>query len=309
MARVLITGVRGQLGSFLAELLLADGHDVVGLTRSPDQPLAPGIVRANGSLEPSDVESLLGDNGPLTAVVHLASLTSMARSWQEPMLTFDSNARAAAALVFAAKDTGIRVVHASSAEIFGRASSPTQDEGTPIDPVSPYGIAKAAAHLAIRFGRRECKAPMSNLIFYLGESLRRGPDFVMRKITRGVAAIAAGRERHVALGNTSAIRDFCHARDLATAAKLLALGGTPGDYICASGEGHSIQDVAETACRLAGLAPDAVLRTDPSLFRPNDNPSLVGDSRALRALGWAPQVSFEGLVTELFEHEMRAARA
>ncbi len=308
MDRVLITGVRGQIASFLAEQLLAEGHEVVGLTRSEDDTLPDGIVRARGSLEPGvGVEALVRDNGALTAIVHLASLTSMARSWQEPMLTFDLNARAAVAIVFAARDTGIRIVHASSAEIFGRASTPIQDEQTPLDPVSPYGIAKAAAHLAIRFGRREYKGPMSNLIFYLGESLRRGPDFVMRKITRSVAAIAAGHQTHLSLGNTSAVRDFCHAKDLAAAAKLLALGATPGDYVCASGEGHAIKDIVDTACRIAGLNPAECVRTDPSLFRPNDIPSLVGDGAKLRALGWVPTVSFEALVAELLDHEMRAA--
>jgi GDPmannose 4,6-dehydratase len=310
MDRVLITGVRGQIASFLAEQLLAEGHEVVGLTRSPDDALPDGIERARGSLEPgAGIEALVRENGALTAIVHLASLTSMARSWQEPMLTFDLNARAAVALVFAARDARVRIVHASSAEIFGRAATPIQDEQTPLDPVSPYGIAKAAAHLAIRFGRREYKAPMSNLIFYLGESLRRGPDFVMRKITRGVAAIAAGREKHIALGNTSAVRDFCHAKDLAAAAKLLALGAKPGDYVCASGEGHAIKDIVDTACRLAHLDPADCVRTDPSLFRPNDIPSLVGNGSALRALGWAPTVSFEALVGELLDHEMREAKA
>ena len=305
MARVLVTGVRGQIGSYLAELLLADGHEVVGLAHSRSETLAVGIEVAEGSVEPGGVDALLGNNGPLDAVVHLASVTSMVRSWQEPMLTFDENARAAVALAFGAQSKGIRLVHASSAELFGRAAAPIQNETTAIDPISPYGVAKAAAHFAVRFARREYGAAMSNLIFYLGESPRRRPDFVMRKITRTVAAIAAGRETHLTLGNTSAVRDFSHARDLAAAAKLLALGGAPGDYVCASGEGHTILDVATTACRLAGLDAMTCIRTDPALLRPNDIPSLIGDSSALRALGWAPTVKFEALVAELLEHAMR----
>lgn len=306
-ARVLVTGVRGQIGSYLAEQLLAEGHEVVGLTRMPSDVLPPGVERARGSLE-GDAAELLDRNGALTAVVHLASSTSMAETWKQPMQTFELNGRVAVALAFAACERKLRVVHASSAEIFGRASTPVQSETTPIDPISPYGVAKAAAHHAIRFGRRERAAPLSNLIFYLAESPRRRPDFVMRKITRTIALIAAGREERLMLGNTSAVRDFSHAKDFASAAKLLALGATPGDYVCASGSGHSVQEIVEVACRFAGVDPREHVGVDPAFLRPNDIPSLVGDNRALRAQGWAPTVDFEGLVGELLEYEAALAK-
>jgi GDPmannose 4,6-dehydratase len=303
MERVLITGVGGQVGSYLAEMLVSDGHAVIGLEVSAGEPLPDGVERAHGSLEPEGISALLRENGRLTAIVHLASVTSMVQSWEQPVRTFDLNGRAAVAMAFAGmQDSGVRLINASSAEIFGRASAPVQDESTPIDPVSPYGIAKAAAHMAVRFVREAHGAPASNLVLYLAESPRRRPTFVLPKIVRSVAAIARGEAEHLVLGNVDAVRDFSHARDVAAAAKLLALGATPGDYVCASGKGRTIREVAETACRLAGLDPAGRIRTDPTLLRPNDIPSLVGDNKRLRALGWEPRISFEELLRELLEH-------
>jgi len=307
-ARVLVTGVRGQIASYLAEQLLAEGHEVVGLTHGSGDALPLGIQRARGSLEPAGIPALLDSNGPLTAVVHLASSTSMAETWTRPMETFELNGRVGVALAFAACERQLRLVHASSAEIFGRAATPVQNEATPIDPISPYGVAKAAAHHAVTFGRRERGAPLSNVIYYLAESPRRRPDFVMRKITRTVAQIVAGRANELTLGNTSAIRDFSHAKDMASAAKILALGAKPGDYIACSGVGHSIDAIVESAFRIGGIDRNKYVRVDPALFRPNDIPSLVGDNSALRALGWSPTVGFEALVRELYEYEAELAR-
>jgi GDPmannose 4,6-dehydratase len=308
MARVLITGASGQVGSYLAELLLSEGHGVVGLASTPERPLPAGVERAQGSLLPEGIDGLLGDNGPLTALVHLASFTSMVESWSDPLRTFDLNGRAGVALAFGlARHEGLRLVHASSAEIFGRAASPVQREDTPLAPVSPYGIAKVAAHSAVRFVRDTQHAPASNLILYPTESPRRRPNFALRKIVRTVAAIGRGEAEFLTLGNADAVRDFSHARDVASAAKLLALGATPGDYICASGRGRSIREAAETAFRIAGVDPTGRIRIDPALLRPNDIPSLVGDNRALRSLGWEPAIPFDQLVRELLDLEAEPA--
>jgi GDPmannose 4,6-dehydratase len=251
---------------------------------------------------------VLAAAGRLDAVIHLAGQSSVAASWKAPLETFDVNARLATALIYeVAKHEGVALVHASSAEIFGGATTATQNEGTPIAPVSPYGVAKAAAHASVRVARDALRAPMSNLI-YLGESERRAPTFVFRKITRGLAAVALGRVQHLSLGNTSIVRDFCHADDLTAAACLLALGATPGDYICASGEGHSIAEVAHAVCGVLGLDPDQVLRTDPSLYRSADAPSLVGDASRLRALGWKPAVGFSDLVERIARFDLAALR-
>jgi GDPmannose 4,6-dehydratase len=306
MARLLVTGVTGQIGSYLAEALLESGHEVCGVGGPHEARLAAGVRPARGTLDRA--EALLDDNGPIDAVVHLGGQSSVSVSWQDPMGTFDSNARLSAALAFAAARRGLRFVQASSAEIFGNAEAPVQDESTPIAPVSPYAVAKAAAHLATRLAREGFGAPASNLIFYPGESPRRRPTFIFRKITRTVAAISMGEAQELVLGDTSVVRDFSHARDLAAAAMLLALGATPGDYVCASGEGHSVLDVATAACAIAGVDV-RVIRTDPSLLRRNEVRSLVGDSRRLRALGWRPTVGFDALVREILEYDLTSLRS
>ncbi len=310
MARILITGVTGQIGSYTAEMLLADGHEVLGVVGPDGVPLPPRVIACAPPLTPERVGALLEDAGALDAVIHLAARSSVAASWSDPVATFDANARLTATLVFLlARRPNVRFVHASSAEIFGDAASPIQDESTPIAPISPYAVAKAAGHMAVQVARSGMGARASNLIFYLGESPRRAPSFVFRKITRTLAAIACGDAEHLTLGNTRVVRDFCHARDLARAATMLALGHDPGDYVCASGEGHSILDVAHAACALAGLDPSTTLRIDPELVRANDVLSLVGDPKKLRALGWRPSVDFNQLVKEVFMHDLAAHKA
>ena len=216
MATILVTGVTGQIGWYLAEQLLAEGHVVLG-ARRPGQPatgLPPGVLPARGTVRREDVGTLVNDNGDLTAIVHLAGKSTLTDSWDTPMDTFDANGALSAALAFAAAARKtMRFVHASSAEIFGVPPGPVQNEATPIAPVSPYGVAKAAAHMAVQVGRERYGAPMSNLILFASESVRRSPHFVFRKITRGIAAIARGEQETLTLGSTSAVRDFSHARD------------------------------------------------------------------------------------------------
>ncbi|MDB4996399.1 MAG: gmd, GDPmannose 4,6-dehydratase, partial [Myxococcaceae bacterium] len=160
--------------------------------------------------------------------------------------------------------------------------------------------------------REGLDAPMSNLVYFMAASPRSSPNLVLRKITRGVAAVVAGHESKLRLGTMHVVRDICHARDFATAAMLLAVGdganGLPaaGDYACASGTGHSIRAMAELACTLAQLDPEDVLEDDPSYARPNDILSLVGDASKLRALGWAPRVPFVELVRECLAHDLAA---
>jgi GDPmannose 4,6-dehydratase len=308
MARILVTGVTGQIGRLCADRLVAGGHEVLGATSPPDAPLPAGVTRAGPALAPATAAPLLEACGRLDAVIHLAGSSSVGRSWEQPVETMDTNATLTAALVHALRGGKTRLVHASSAEIFGRAAAPLLDEDTPLAPVSPYGVSKAAAHLLVRLGREAHGAPMTNLVLFVGESEHRAPGFVFRKITRGLAAVALGRADHVLLGDTSVRRDFCHAGDFAAAFALLALGGPPGDYVCASGEGHTVREVAETACALLGLDPARALREDPGLRRPADIPSLVGDSRRLRALGWAPTLSFPALVHRLVEHDLAELR-
>jgi GDPmannose 4,6-dehydratase len=309
MMQVLVTGVAGQIGSYLAELLLARGAAVCGAIRKGEH-VPNGVRPLETSLTADTVPALLAEAGPLDAVIHLAADSSVAASWQTPLACFDQNARLTASLAYAlAKTPSVRLVHMSSAEIFGSAASPIQNESTPIAPTNPYGVAKASAHLAVRLAREGFHAPASNLIGYLAESERRPPHFVFRKITRGLAEVSLGLRPKLSLGNTSVVRDFCHARDVATATVLLATDAPPGDYVCATGVGHSIDDVVSVACKHLGLDPAVVVETDPALIRPTDIARLVGDSTKLRALGWAPTVDFDGLVKSVIDYDLRALRA
>lgn len=309
MARVLVTGASGQVGSYLCEQLLAAGHRVHGTTGSLAEPLPEGVTACHTPLQAPNALRLLEEAGSLDAVVHLAGRARVATSWAEPEETFALNAGFTAALVAALRAPGSpALVHASSAELFGPRCPPVQDESTPVEPGSPYGVSKAAAHWMVRVGREGYKARMSNAIFYMGESERRPPSYVFRKITRGLAAVSLGKEPFLSLGDTSVRRDFLHARDLASAAALLALSAPAGDYVVASGEGHTVREVALLACELLGLDPARVLREDPSLRRPTDLPCLVGNSAKLRALGWAPTLDFRGLVEHLVRHDLAQLR-
>jgi GDPmannose 4,6-dehydratase len=306
MARVLVTGVCGQIGSFLAEQLIAAGHEVIGIDREARHNALAGVQMHLRTLNAGDIEPLLDAVGPLDAIVHLAGKTSVSESWSSPMQTFESNATTTAALAFAACARGIRFVHASTSEIFGNSELPLIDESAPIAPVSPYGVAKASSHLVVRFTRDHMAASATNLVFFLGESERRSTVFVFRKITTSLALVKRGRLDHVTLGNVAAVRDFCHASDYARAAAMFALGATPGDYICASGVAHAISDIATECCEVLGLDKSHVVLIDPTLFRRTDIPRLVGNSAKLRALGWKPSMAFEQLVRSVTEHDLAA---
>lgn len=306
MARVLVTGVAGQIGSFVADRLLAGGHVVLGVDRGA--PRQAAVQMQPGPLAADEVDALLDGCGHLDAIVHLAGNTSVGESWAAPMATFDANARTTAALAFAASVRQVTFVNASSAEIFGASTHAMQNEDTPIAPVSPYGVAKAAGHAVVKLTREEMGARATNLVFYLGESVRRAETFVFRKITRGLARVKLGRAASISLGNTAVVRDFLPADDLARAAEMFALGAAPGDYVVGSGTGHAVAEIASTCCELFGLDAATVVRSDPSLFRRADIPRLVGDATKLRALGWAPSLEFRALVQSIAEHDLEVAR-
>lgn len=314
---VLVTGVAGQDGVLLARRLVAAGERVVGTVR-------PGGVRdamlpylAGVEVEELDVRDgaaftrLLDHHRP-DVVQHLAGISSVAQSWDEPELVAEVDGTAVLRMLDAlvahrdATGSAPRFVHASSAEVFGRPDRPVQDESSPRRPTSPYGCAKTFAHdLVATYRARGLHA--SNAILFPHESPIRSFRAVSRKITRGAAEIAAGRAERLTLGNLDVARDWGSARDHVAAMDLMARHDEPGDYVVATGVTHTLEDLLVTAFGAAGLGdPWPHVVQDPALVRPADGPAPVGDaSLARRVLGWEPTETFEQVVTEMVEVEVR----
>ncbi len=312
MGPVFVTGISGQDGSYLAERLLAEGVEVHALAHDLEPlPDLPGVELHRGDLTAvADVRSLLIDLAP-DEIYNLAALSSVARSWEEPDLTARVNGMAAAALMESAllvqekHGRPVRLVQASSAEIFGEPDRHPQDESTPLRPVNPYGAAKAYAHLMVDvYRRRELHAVSA--ILYNHESPRRPEQFVTRKITATVAAIAAGRAQTLALGNLDARRDWGWAPDYVDAMVRAARADTARDYVIATGVSHSVRDFVGAAFARAGIDDwqDLVV-VDPEFVRPVDPTELTGDATlARRWLGWEPTVAFDEIVGRMVDADL-----
>ncbi|PVG84491.1 GDP-mannose 4,6 dehydratase [Nocardioides gansuensis] len=312
MTRALITGVGGQDGSYLADHLLAEGVEVHALTLSGNtgEHTPAEVVRHEGDL--ADVEGtrrLVLDLAP-DEVYNLAAVSSVDQSWEEPELTAQVNGLAAVALLESAhllhaRNHDIRVVQASSAEIFGEPPTSPQDEDTPIRPLNPYGAAKAFAHLSVGVQRARGLHAVS-AILYNHESPRRPKRFVTRKITSTVAAIAQGRADRLVLGNLDARRDWGWAPDYVDAMVRAARADEARDYVVATGEAHSVREFVAAAFARAGIAHwEGLVETDPRFLRPTDATELLGDStRARKHLGWSPTVGFEELVGRMVDADL-----
>lgn len=317
MPAALVTGVTGQDGSYLAERLLGEGWQVHGLVRAsvdPDEhPLPDGVRAHRGDLRDPGLWPGLLDAVRPDVVYHLAGLTSVGRSWAEPLATAETTGLAAVRLQVAVEEAGragreVRLLQASSAEMFAGSGVVPQTEDTPIRPLSPYGAAKAYAHLSARV-YRERGIWVSTAILYNHESPRRPPAFVTRKITSGVAAIAQGRAEHLTLGNLDVRRDWGWAPDYVDAMIRIMAHPDPDDYIVATGESHTVADFAAAAFGAAGIDDwRAHVRVDPALVRPNDEAELRGDAtRARSRLGWQPTVRFREVVARLVAADLDAA--
>lgn len=317
--RAFVTGIGGQDGSYLAELLLAQGCEVHGLVRGLS-PLSstsgrPTYVPEDVRLHVGDVtdhdatRALLAEIAP-SEVYHLAAMSSVARSWAEPEVARAVNGDAAIALLQAVTEMDavgheIRFVQASSAEIFGAPNASPQDESTPIAPTNPYGEAKAAAHLAVGEARG-AGVHASSLVLYNHESPRRPEAFVTRKITSTVAAIARDEASELVLGNLDARRDWGWAPDYVDALVRAARAESADDYVVATGVGHSVRDFVAAAFAAAGIDDwEHLVRVDPEFFRPVDATELVGDAnRARTKLGWAPTVGFTDVVARMVSADL-----
>jgi GDPmannose 4,6-dehydratase len=307
--RVLVTGVTGQDGSYLAEKLLAEGCEVHGLVRSPGAARSAGLVEHVGDItDPALFHRLLVEIAP-AEVYHLAGQTSVARSWQEPIGTAEATGLAVARLLDAASRalggaSAPRVLVAASAEIFGEPDDVPQSELTPLSPTSPYGAAKAYAQMLARM-YRQTGLPVSSVILFNHESPRRPEHFVTRKISRTVAAIRRGAADELVLGNMDVRRDWGWAPDYVDAMVLALRHPVPDDYVIATGVSHSIRDFVHAAFACVGIDDwGHLVRTDPALVRPIDAAELRGDpTRAREVLGWKPTVMFTELVHRMVHAE------
>lgn len=302
----LITGITGQDGSYLAELLLGRGYRVVGTTRhrtpASTQRLAPLLDRL--TLEELDlgdataVRTLVGRIAP-DEVYHVAAASRVDDSWRHPMESLVANAGSTANLLdaLARERPGARLLVASSCEIFGRPVSTPQSERTPVAPVSPYGVSKAAAYWLTATFRESHGLFAASAILYNHESPRRSEDFVTRKISLGAARIAAGLGQQLVLGDLEARRDWGYAGDYAEAMWRMLQLDRPRDVVLGTGVSHSVREFCELAFSHVGLDYRDHVVPDRTLFRPVDPTSLVADARLARELlGWEPDVAFHALV-------------
>lgn len=310
--RALITGVTGQDGWYLAQLLLADGYQVHGLVHKGDTaPVPAGVIAVSGDLaDAAEVRAAMEQARP-DEVYNLGGISSVALSWDDPLLTSNVTALGFLRVITAvqglagARGTSVRVVQASSAEIFGAAAG-LQSEQSPLAPITPYGAAKAYAHQLARL-YRGAGLSISTAIFYNHESPRRPVTFVTRQITRTVARIARGEADRLVIGNLETRRDWGFAGDYARALRLIGRYHLADDFVVATGESHSVGDFVATAFRRIGVTDWRPLVTlDPQLRRPVDAPEQRGDAAKIRReLGWRPTKTFEDIVNEMVDADLQ----
>jgi GDPmannose 4,6-dehydratase len=316
--RALVTGLTGQDGSFLAELLLAEGYAVTGLVRGRQRASLGASEHLRGRVEV--VEGDLLDHGSLRAAVegvrphelyHLAAPSFVPASWEDPAGAFAAIALATASLLQAVRDTDptIRVLVATSSAMFGAARESPQREETPCRPDTPYAIAKLAAHELVGALRAHDGLYACSGILYNHESERRPEQFVTRKVTRAAAAVELGLQSEVVLGDLDAVRDWSFAGDVVRGAWLMLQQQEPEDFILASGEPHTVADLARVAFACVGREAEQYVRVAPELVRAPEPTPLVGDpSRARERLGWKPSLSFEQLVERMVRADLDALR-
>jgi GDPmannose 4,6-dehydratase len=320
--RAIITGITGQDGSYLAELLLDKGYEVVGVTRRLSTPNTGRIEHLLGRIElrPADLLDQLSlmkvvDEVRPHEFYNLAAMSFVPASWDQPLLTGEFNAQGVTRVLEAIRriDTSIRLYQASSSEMYGKVRETPQTEDTPFYPRSPYGVSKVFAHYITVNYRESYDLFAASGILFNHESPRRGLEFVTRKVTDGVARIKLGLAEQLSLGNLDAHRDWGFAGDYVRAMWLMLQQETPDDFVIATGVSHSVQELVQTAFSHVGLDWQEYVKTDPRFLRPGEVDHLIGDSSRARAeLGWQPNVDFKALVTMMVDADLerhRSARA
>jgi len=313
--RAIITGITGQDGSYLAELLLSKGYEVVGTVRRSS---APNFWRVQHLLDritikPADLLDQLSiirlvDEVRPHEFYNLAAMSFVPASWDQPMLTGEFNAQGVTRVLEAIRhvDPSIRMYQASSSEMFGKVRQVPQNEDTPFYPRSPYGVSKVFAHyITVNYRESYDLFAVSGMLFN-HESPRRGLEFVTRKVTDGVARIKAGVSDTLSLGNLEAHRDWGFAGDYVKAMWMMLQRDRAEDYVIATGISKSVGDLVEVAFGHAGLDWRRHVKLDPKLIRPAEVEHLIGDAtKARMQLGWAPSVDFPGLVKMMVDADVR----
>jgi GDPmannose 4,6-dehydratase len=317
--RALITGITGQDGSYLAEFLLSQGYEVCGMVRRSSTLNFERIAHiqdqitlvAGDLLDEVSMINILRDNHP-TEVYNLAAQSFVQTSWSQPVLTGETTALGVTRVLDAIRivNPEIRFYQASSSEMFGKVLEVPQKESTPFYPRSPYGVAKVYGHWITVNYRESYGLHASSGILFNHESPRRGLEFLPRKVTHGVARIKAGIDEKLALGNLDAQRDWGYAADYVRAMWQMLQQDKPDDYVVATGETHSVQDLVELSFAAADLDWEQHVVLDERFLRPAEVDLLVGDpSKAEKTLGWHRGVDFPGLVQMMVEADMALVKS
>jgi len=320
MKRALITGISGQDGSHLADLLLEKGYKVFGLVRRSSS--AGNLSRIKHLLDNKDLVLINGDLSDTPSlhaaikesdpdyIFNLASQSHVRVSFDMPEFTGDITGVGVTRLLEAARQHNpkIRIYQASSSEMFGKVQQIPQSENTPFYPRSPYGVAKLYAHWMCINYRESYNMFICNGILFNHCGSRRGEEFVTRKITKAVANILAGKQHELVLGNLEAKRDWTHAKDCVRGMLMMLEHDTPDDYVLATGVTHSVREFLDLAFEYAGIKVDDYVKFDKSFTRPAEVDLLIGDAgKAKRVLGWEPTISFENIVKEMVDHDLKEA--
>jgi GDPmannose 4,6-dehydratase len=312
--RALISGITGQDGSYLSELLLSKGYEVYGIVRRASTTNYWRIEHLLDriQLKPADLLDQLSLIRAIDEVrphefYNLAAMSFVPASWDQPMLTGEFNAQGVTRALEAVRqvDPTVRIYQASSSEMYGKVREVPQTEVTPFYPRSPYGVSKVFAHyITVNYRESYNLFAVSGILFN-HESPRRGIEFVTRKVTDGVARIKLGLADSLSLGNLDAQRDWGFAGDYVRAMWLMLQQDQPDDYVVATGVSHSVRDLVEVAFGHVDLDWKAYVRQDPKFLRPAEVDHLIGDSsKARQQLKWAPEVDFKGLVTMMVDADI-----
>jgi len=322
----LITGITGQDGSYLAELLLQKGYEVHGIVRRTSTLLRSRIDHLYNNPEiynktlflhyadlddPNTIRRALLKAEP-DEIYHLAGQSHVGLSFEMPELTCEQIAMGTLRILEMIRDLPkpVRFFHATSSEIFGSPKISPQDEETPMQPVSPYGCAKAFSTQLVKVYRKAFKIFTVNGIMFNHESPRRGENFVSRKICRGAAAIKLGLQKELYLGNLDARRDWGHAKDYVLGMWLAMQHSEPDDFVFATGKLHTVREMVEIAFKTVGLNWQDYVKQDPRLFRIVEPDQLVGSSqKAKNILGWQPTITFEQMIEEMTLNELNLLKA